>query len=559
MTLIDYCCPYCLCTLSKKINKAENHIKKHKNIVGVYKKPLPIYRNEFGCYICPICKDDTIRKRNKHFSKKHGDLISKYSLTLENQKSPLYCPYCFEPVSEKAFSSHVTSKHSDKSNLNLKLVSFPTDFYKTVQCPVCNLEFCNFNQLSEHYILHFENTNLNQIQKFEDLIQCPYCDSMYKRTVFKDHLEKNHNVNFPWKNILYGETKKLLERRIKSILMTEKLSEDNYKCICCSYTNNSKNDVIKHYRKVHFKKFYNKLENFCGPVTTNIEGIYCPFNTETHHKNLYVNGHYTISKINKTIPLFYCYTCEKNIISVSDLEPGERKSKSGKIIYNIPDLFSDKFQKIEKKEEILDIPSSKGSKNFEIKQTEDRTLEYVNFSNFLLIVYDIYPKTACFSGEHDKEEVIINTKLFSNIDTKINAFHCKKCNKFFTNYEAIKPYFKSFKPLIRIHCEYLKEGRREFSELNLYGYNVLATDLGYDTSARRNILRTILDNNLVERHTITNLLKSLININGKGPNMKHARECWTDDLNFVSTYQVSNNKKINVSNLTIKYKNRIIH
>lgn len=163
------------------------------------------------------------------------------------------------------------------------------------------------------------------------------------------------------------------------------------------------------------------------------------------------------------------------------------------------------------------------------------------------IVIDVYFKlnNSCIRKKHDIQAVsmeVHNTRGFGK--RIVNVFHCRQCDKYWINYEAIedllnKRFYPDFK--YRIVKESW-EGLKPVSELMMYGYNVKEGEL--TEKQRQLLLKELIDKGLMTKDQIIRNIQSKVDFNGKKSGNENAKKRWIDDIKYVSQYTVGNVQEI---------------
>lgn len=163
------------------------------------------------------------------------------------------------------------------------------------------------------------------------------------------------------------------------------------------------------------------------------------------------------------------------------------------------------------------------------------------------IVIDVYFKlnNSCIRKKHDIQTVsmeVHNTRGFGK--RIVNVFHCRQCDKYWINYEAIedllnKRFYPDFK--YRIVKESW-EGLKPVSELMMYGYNVKEGEL--TEKQRQLLLKELIDKGLMTKDQIIRNIQSKVDFNGKKSGNENAKKRWIDDIKYVSQYTVGNVQEI---------------
>ena len=152
---------------------------------------------------------------------------------------------------------------------------------------------------------------------------------------------------------------------------------------------------------------------------------------------------------------------------------------------------------------------------------------------------------TCIRKKHDIQTVsmeVHNTRGFGK--RIVNVFHCRQCDKYWINYEAIedllnKRFYPDFK--YRIVKESW-EGLKPVSELMMYGYNVKEGEL--TEKQRQLLLKELIDKGLMTKDQIIRNIQSKVDFNGKKSGNENAKKRWIDDIKYVSQYTVGNVQEI---------------
>ena len=176
----------------------------------------------------------------------------------------------------------------------------------------------------------------------------------------------------------------------------------------------------------------------------------------------------------------------------------------------------------------------------------DKTQNKKNETDAYTVVYVYFGlNNRCMRHKHIIESVTaetINAKNGQSVE--INVHHCKTCNKYFINYEALQTYIRrEIFPVLTYSLEdYDQNGLRVASELMLYGYNV--REGGLTREQRQKILSWIIDSGLLSKSSIIRDLQFKVNYNGRKKGNANAKKKWQDDIQFVSQYVKGNSTKI---------------
>ena len=176
----------------------------------------------------------------------------------------------------------------------------------------------------------------------------------------------------------------------------------------------------------------------------------------------------------------------------------------------------------------------------------------------LAIVYVYYRfNNACLRNNHEIESVTAQTtNIKNNQPVEVNVFFCKRCRKYFINFEALQSYFsKGIYPALH-YCFYRidDESLRDASELMMYGYNVREGQL--TLSERHRILEWIIDSGLLSKAEIIRDLQFKIRYNGRKAGNERAKEKWLDDIQYVSHYVANNRRSIKATFVLNKNKSQ---
>lgn len=152
---------------------------------------------------------------------------------------------------------------------------------------------------------------------------------------------------------------------------------------------------------------------------------------------------------------------------------------------------------------------------------------------------------SCLRNNHDIEAVTAKTtNVKNNQPVEVNVFYCKRCKKYFINFEALQSYFaKGIYPALQYTFNRIDDGTlRDASELMMYGYNVREGQLSQ--LERRRILEWIIDYGLLSKAEIIRDLQFKVRYNGRKAGNERAKEKWLDDIQYVSHYIEHNTRSI---------------
>lgn len=104
-----------------------------------------------------------------------------------------------------------------------------------------------------------------------------------------------------------------------------------------------------------------------------------------------------------------------------------------------------------------------------------------------------------------------------------------------------------------ISLQYVKnekdyKGYANESILHIYGYTVNQKD-SLSSEQRRKILGCLMDKDIIGKYRIIEYLQFFINSSKYRYNMRLANQKWTDDLNWVRSYNIDKQRKYIVSSL----------
>lgn len=156
-------------------------------------------------------------------------------------------------------------------------------------------------------------------------------------------------------------------------------------------------------------------------------------------------------------------------------------------------------------------------------------------------------KLPCISQQHPVESVTLITKDFKgNRTVEVNAYYCKKCKKYFINYEALQHlYDKHRYPVFHfVFADHPSDGfnLNKVSKLGSCGYSVRQGGMSDDE--RHKLLQLIIDNGILSKSEIICNIEFFIGYHGKQEKNKAAVKKWSDDIYFVSHYTNGNKRYI---------------
>ena len=182
------------------------------------------------------------------------------------------------------------------------------------------------------------------------------------------------------------------------------------------------------------------------------------------------------------------------------------------------------------------------SKN-SLKSGEDKPTSF-EISRDVLVYFRL--TNRCVKYKHEIETVTAKTINARNGQSiNVNVFHCKNCDQYFINYEALQKYIsKGIYPALSFKItKDIGNSLNEASKLMLYGYRVAEGKIS--TLERRNVLSWIIDSGLLTKAEIIKDLQFKVRYNGSKAGNEKAKAKWQDDIQFVSRYVRDNSRTIN--------------
>lgn len=157
---------------------------------------------------------------------------------------------------------------------------------------------------------------------------------------------------------------------------------------------------------------------------------------------------------------------------------------------------------------------------------------------------------SCKKKEH---EIVPVTGILSSLSghpVKVNIGYCKSCKVYFINLSEYKSYQNIYGVLLGNisicgNKEYGDSGYdnlKDESILHICGYTVSQVDALSDED-RRLILGNLLDHEIVSKNRIIEDLQFFINSSMYRYNMREANRKWSDDLEWVRTYNIDKKRK----------------
>lgn len=181
--------------------------------------------------------------------------------------------------------------------------------------------------------------------------------------------------------------------------------------------------------------------------------------------------------------------------------------------------------------------------------------------------FNLYGFTKFCHTEKPEDIIVMSQKNLDHLDTELSmvtalvfcanrsepvyldVYYSKQSQQYFINEESYRLYVSKYGvPYLRVYSDmsdtsFEYSSLRQFSELNLYGYNVSKT-AGLTTSDRQKLLQQLLDNSLLSKVQIVNHLEWLIHTHLYHSTMEDACSCWQEDLRFVHQYKINDQRLI---------------
>lgn len=501
------------------------------------------------------------------------------------------CPFCLSQISPKKYIEHYKNQHSEIKNKEVKPLIIQRTDSGIVYCPLCVQKFASFKDFRKHYnLVHlegfikvsvstpddkFEKNLISQIEKefaSSGKFKCPFCDDYFKKSFINSHLNETHKTKITYRDICIGKNVKTFMSNSKDLIPSPEKNKysDSVICLKCNKIMPS-DEYEEHYKTQHEEQYKKALAKLLENTYVGYYGLVCPNHSKNvpPHKTLYYSGRFKLKDDTKT-PKFYCYTCDKYYISTADIQKNEIKTKSGKVIFNIKNLFSKEIQNVINKQNTTN-KNNKAKPIARVEETKNPTIEDKNQSlayqkyrvhkvehkdiyTFVLYVYDSLKNVKCGNSiSHKQESVTIVTEGNAGRPVTFNAFYCSKCNKYYKTKKGIDMDFPANNyPIIKLAlCGTGDVFLKDESELHLYGYSVKAD--GMSERERQNLLANILTFNFMSKMQIMAILNHLINYNGKNKNMALAVSKWEADLDFVENYNLDNQRKVYIKDMNYIY------
>lgn len=150
-------------------------------------------------------------------------------------------------------------------------------------------------------------------------------------------------------------------------------------------------------------------------------------------------------------------------------------------------------------------------------------------------------KIRCIEQNHRTEDVIAHVeRKKQKIIYRFNVVFCFTCGKYFTTSNTVREFQRSQTNLNVLLLLYSSSyGDMDFAEqswLTVYGYKVGKS--GLDAKSRHSILKYIIDNGIMSRYEIIQLLESNITLREiqYDKDFSYAISDWEEDIKFIKTY-----------------------
>lgn len=152
---------------------------------------------------------------------------------------------------------------------------------------------------------------------------------------------------------------------------------------------------------------------------------------------------------------------------------------------------------------------------------------------------------SCIHKNHNISPAKLSVHIINNMGYKMNKTYlgnyCKTCDKCFITNST----FQSIKQSGSVLCKIIDETKQNQSEgvyanwnteseLASYGYNVRHNDLS--VLQRREILKLLIDNQVLNKDDIIKHLEMLISFRRNQTTMKEAIEKWESDIEWIKQY-----------------------
>lgn len=163
-------------------------------------------------------------------------------------------------------------------------------------------------------------------------------------------------------------------------------------------------------------------------------------------------------------------------------------------------------------------------------------------------------KIQCLKQSHSIICVTAKVPTIDNELVTLNVNYCRDCQKFFLDYVEYENYCQIYHGLIGkfqlVTAGYKMDfnNRKPESILRLCGYSVSCNSF-LSTKDRQKILKSIIDNKILQKHQLAHYLSVFIITNGKRTGNEIARKKWKEDLDFVESYEMNTQPIVYIDNI----------
>ena len=172
------------------------------------------------------------------------------------------------------------------------------------------------------------------------------------------------------------------------------------------------------------------------------------------------------------------------------------------------------------------------------------------------ILYICKGTNSCRKKEHSIVSATGILVSLRGLPIKININYCIDCRLCFINLDEYKYYREKYGVLLgNISLEKLSgnggygyENLSNESILRMFGYTVNQTD-NLSADNRRKILAYMMDRDIVSKYRIIEYLQFFIKNSRYRYNLRIANQKWSDDLNWVRTYNIDKQKKYLITSI----------
>lgn len=229
---------------------------------------------------------------------------------------------------------------------------------------------------------------------------------------------------------------------------------------------------------------------------------------------------------------------------VEYLEPGEVYCpKDHQILFRADTVFSNKLRK--------GVLCCQKCHTIYENNKIGRTIDFTKDGEYLYIVRN---DIKCISKNHRivpaqgwVSDVWFNAKL-------INIHYCFDCGRYYITLDEYKAVKKNYHYRLLGNFKLAEEGilavsfgSRE-SKLRACGYTV-SQNIGLSERERHNVLRFIVDRNILSKKTVQSYLSYFKSIAKNRENMDIAVKKWDNDLTRISAYEVGKNPPVEIKGI----------